>query len=188
MPPKLYYPVKPWKITQAWGIERPEVYAQFGFSAHNGIDVALGKNAIVRAPFDCQVVRVGYQPNGGGLFLSVISNDTYTFNDGKEGRILLDALHLQSIKAWEGQKLSTGDILAIADNTGYSTGPHTHFQFRKVRWDGIRFTFLDDNDANDSFDPTPYWTGIHAEDIALLTLSNMYKTLQAALIALRKLT
>lgn len=181
---KLHYPVKPWRLTQTWGVVNP-AYQQFGFNRHNGIDVALGRNAIVRAPFDCQVVRVGYQPNGGGVFMGVISDEEYDFN-GLKARVLIDALHLQAIKATEGQKLAAGDIMAIADNTGWSTGPHTHFQFRRVSWDGIKFTNLEINDANNSFDPTPYWSGLYAEDVAMVTLENMKKQLLAALAALLK--
>lgn len=35
--------------------------------------------------------------------------------------------HLSLIKAVEGQKVGTGDVIGYSGNTGYSTGPHLHF-------------------------------------------------------------
>lgn len=174
MKARFYYPVKPYQITQKWGISRPEVYSQFGFTQHNGEDVALGADKLVRAPFDGTVVRKGYQPLGGGIFVGIIS-EPMVFNDGIEARVLLDALHMEAIHVPEGQIVRTGDVLGIADNTGFSTGPHTHLQFRRVQWDGAVITFVDKNQANDSFDPTPYWTGIYAADYGSLVSS--YQTL-----------
>lgn len=78
----LYYPVKPWRITQKWGVFRPEVYSQFGFTKHNGVDVPLGEDKRVYAPFDGLTVKTGFQPNGGGTYIGFLSTETYRFPDG----------------------------------------------------------------------------------------------------------
>ena len=167
MKPEFWYPVKPYVVTQKWGVP-DEIYRQFGFGLHNGVDVALGADSKVYAPFDCQVVKNGFQPNGGGIYCGVISINEYTFPDGVTCKVLVDSLHLKQILVTEGQTLQCGDVIAIADNTGFSTGPHTHFQFRRVSWDGKVITTLDTNDANNSFDQTPYFNGHFAVEAPLM--------------------
>lgn len=161
---QLFYPVNPWKLNQPYGVPNPALYSQFGFTCHNGVDVAHGSDKLVRAPFNGIIVRMGYQPNGGGIFLGIISKEKYDFPDGKRCQVLIDSLHHASNLVKEGQEVPVGSVLAIQGNTGLSTGPHTHFQFRRVDWDGANFTVLDKNDANGSFDPTPYWTGVYAQN------------------------
>jgi len=166
MKPSFYYPAKPYTISQKWGLYRPEVYSRFGFSCHNGEDFALGKDKTIRPPFEGEVIKIGNQFNGGGVFLGFISKEEFEFEDGIKCRVLFDALHLEKVLVQEGQKCVPGDILAIADNTGFSTGPHTHGQWRRVNWDGIRIIDADKNNANNSFDPTKFWNGMYSQDYA----------------------
>lgn len=180
----LYYPAKPYRLNQAWGIKNP-AYEQFGFSEHNGIDIALGDDKRLYAPCNGTVVRIGNQPQGGGIFFGIMT-DYYDWNDGKY-RVLIDFLHCEQLLVHEGQVLQTGDLMAIADNTGFSTGPHTHIQPRRVKWwnglfgDAISWETLDVNEANNSFDPIPYFNGFAAKDYALVStlqkLIALYKQL-----------
>lgn len=181
---QFYYPVKPWTITQRWGVHAPGVYSRFGFSDHNGIDVRLGRNKLIYAPFDGVVYRTGYQPEGGGLYISILSDEKCNVITG-EGLVLLDALHCEKLYLRPGQRVEVGDILARADNTGFSTGPHTHFQFRRVDYNGSKITVLDTNNANGSFDPTPNFNLMYAEDVMLVKLSNLAAMLRGALTILK---
>ncbi|HXI98625.1 MAG TPA: M23 family metallopeptidase [Gemmatimonadaceae bacterium] len=176
------YPVKPWLQTQAWGVLNP-AYQQFGFSRHNGNDVALGADKLIRAPFPGTINYVAtkdnglWQPNGGGVFVSLLSKDEYHFDDGVIAYVMADFLHLEQPLVALGDEALLGTVLAIADNTGFSTGPHTHIQLRRVQKgtsDSPRFTrpgeddgyvLVDHNDANNSFNPTPYFTNTYAVDI-----------------------
>lgn len=182
---RLYYPAKPFRINQAWGIYNP-AYQQFGFSRHNGVDLALGIDKTLYAPVDGTIVRTGNQPTGGGIFLGLMS-DVKQFPDG-QCRVLIDLLHCDHLLVKDGDVVKAGDKLAVADNTGFSTGPHTHMQPRRVSYwngkvgDALSWTPADKNDANDSFDPTPYWTGIHAQDIR-----TAIHLLQLAVLAAQKL-
>jgi murein DD-endopeptidase MepM/ murein hydrolase activator NlpD len=175
-------PIKPMVITQPWGVYRPDVYQQFGFTRHNGADYGDTKKmgngtGIVSSPLDGIVVRVGYQPQGGGNFVSLC-----------DGFNLFDFMHCESILVQEGQRVEVGQPVAIQDNTGFSTGPHTHIQMRPVdNWDGFqKWTFIMNNDANNSADPENYWTEDHAEDIwklkqqvgILKKLVELYKKIQ----------
>lgn len=131
-------------------------YLQFGFGKHNGIDVLPGIAKLVRAPFDFEHIETGNQITGGGIYNGILSKHIYTFPNGLMGRVLWDSLHLERSTALIGKTGRAGDIVGIADNTGFSTGIHTHFQPRKVSYNGNKFTFLEKNDAHDSFDPMPF--------------------------------
>ncbi len=179
MSPKLYRTMKPQIFSQGWGTFNPTVYQQFGFTRHNGRDLKLSPSAKIYAPFDYVVARRGYQPEGGGNFVGLISLDSFDFPSFtcttpenviipfKEGKyqILSDFLHCQTILVNEGDKGHAGDLIAIGDNTGFSTGPHCHQQDRRIIWDGKVITTVDTNDANNSFDPTQFESTIYAEDI-----------------------
>lgn len=159
-----HYPAKPFHLNQAWGILNP-IYKRFGFERHNGIDFALETDAELHYPWSGTgtVVKVGEQ-SGGGIYVGILSNEKYEFPD-KGAYILSDFLHCKEILVKEGDQVRTGDVIAIADNTGFSTGPHTHEQDRRVY---KNLNNVDKNDANNSFDPLPYASGVYAEDIGTI--------------------
>ena len=161
---ELFKPTKPWILTQEWGVYS-DFYKPFGFTRHNGVDTKIvDRVTLVKAPFDCFVYKIGFQPEGGGLFVRLISKNGYIFPDGKVGRVLVDFLHLHQVLVTPGQNLNVGDDVAVCDNTGKaSTGPHLHSQWRRGTYDGTTFNVMDENGANNSFDPEPYFT-LFAED------------------------
>ena len=199
--PKLFaWPIKPYIVNQPWG-NFDRVYQQFRFSWHNGIDLRLSPDRTIYAPFDYTVVRVAtkengkWQPNGGGVFIGLLSEPivfpAFT-NTTPQGtvvhfaagtyRVLLDMLHLDHPLVREGQTGKTGDLVAICDNTGFSTGPHCHTQWRRVLPHESTIIFPDTNEANDSFDPTPFFDGFFAQDVPRSIV--IYTQLVAALTAL----
>lgn len=184
MKPVFYWPIKPYVINQAWGVYNT-IYQQFGFTRHNGLDLQLAPTGEIYAPFDFTVARRAFQPNGGGIFVGIMSEPiafpaftcltpdkkVISFSSGTY-RVLADFLHCKEIRVIEGQKGKAGDLLAIGDNTGFSTGPHCHWQMRRVSWDGKVITTVDVNDANNSFDPTQFYNKIYAADIPKLISLN----------------
>lgn len=179
----MYDSIKPRALNQAWGVYDPADYSQFGFSRHNGRDLRLSPSKNIYAGFAWTCVKRAYQPNGGGVYVSLISKEAFDFPafscwtpDGVPIKfpagsyhILSDFLHCDSIIVNEGDTGIAGDLIAIGDNTGFSTGAHCHQQDRRVTWDGKVFTFVDENDANGSFDPTQFMPGVYAEDVRTLT-------------------
>jgi hypothetical protein len=163
-------PIAPYIVNQPWGNYDPKTYHQFGFDRHNGVDLALAPDKKIVAPFAGTIARRGFQPQGGGIFGSLISevlefqafaNTTpdgmnVPFHAGRY-RTMFDFLHCEKILVSEGQKVQAGEVIAIGDNTGLSTGPHCHTQWRRVNWDGKTIQFVDINGANNSFDPTPFF-------------------------------
>ncbi len=163
---ELPYEVKPHKVSQPWGNYDP-VYLQFGFDWHNGEDCLPGKDSKVYAPFAYEVVWAKWMPNCGGNVLGIVSQDQY---DGPKGPayVLIDFLHLEAFKVKVGAKGKRGDLVAISDNTGFSTGPHLHTQYRWVTKKNGKFQDVEKNRANNSFDPEPYRTGTYAVDLPIV--------------------
>lgn len=173
---EIFYPVRPYRVNRKWGeliidlATGESIYKPFGFTTHNGVDLALVNGQEIKAPCDCIVVRVGskengnWQPQGGGVFVGIVSKNVYEFLDGKQSQVLFDFLHCEKILVQEGQEVGVGDVIALGDNTGFSTGSHTHMQPRRVSYVNRVLTFIDQNEANGSFNPEYYWNGVFAED------------------------
>ena len=182
----LAYEAKPWRITQEWGVHRPDLYKQFGFEDHNGTDIAPGNNSEVRAPLDFVVTQVLWQPNGGGNVIGILSQNEYTHPDGKPANVQIDYMHNSKITLKAGDKGSKGDLLCLAGSTGFSSGPHTHIRYKWVRRKLSRWIDVDRNAAQNTFDPTRYYNGDFAADISRLKLTislltqviNLYKRLR----------
>lgn len=194
MPPfSPYKPISPLISTQGWGMYDPKDYAQFGYDRHNGNDYKLGSDSLARAPFAGTIIRTGNQPTGGGIFCGLLSAVQYDFStftsktpDGVTVTfptatcyVLMDFLHMKSLKVVEGQTVKVGDVLGVQDNTGFSTGPHTHIQSRReillpapkdtpasYRYLGNNILMdVDKNDANNTFDIAPFWNSLYAKDV-----------------------
>lgn len=179
--PQWHYPTTPFHVNQAWGIKNP-IYEQFGFSRHNGVDFALGEDTMLYYPWNGTgtVVKTDNIPNGAGIMVRVRSNEEYDFGDRK-AYILTDFMHCHTLFVKEGDTVRTGDRLARADNTGFSTGAHTHEQDKRVTKKGRE---LDVNDANGSFNPLPYASGVPAQVVG--TWREILARIALRLIALTK--
>ena len=104
----------------------------------------------------------------------MISDGEYTFDDGVTAHVLADFLHCERLIVQNEETVLLGTVLAVADNTGFSTGPHTHIQLRRCRvllggdyvvhGEKRHLEWVDRNDANNTFDPTPYFTKTYADD------------------------
>ena len=86
---------------------------------HTGIDIGAHTGTPVLAPADGIVVFAAR--NGGyGNMMMVQHSQTMTTVYG----------HLKSYVAKKGQYVKRGQVIALSDNTGWSTGPHLHFEVR----------------------------------------------------------
>lgn len=178
-PLELYYPVKPHTVNRSWGFVDP-IYKQFGFNRHNGVDLALVNGQEIHAPFAGTIINIGNDPSGSGIFVSIVSDCEYSFPDGKVAYVLLDFFHCQKIIVNIGDTVELGQVLALGDNTGVTTGAHTHMQPRReflaqlpdsvtvhayrIRNINYGFTDVDTNDANNTFDPEVFWNHKYACD------------------------
>ncbi len=154
----LCYPVTPHIVNRAWGVE-DVLYKQYGFSKHNGIDLALADGQEVRAPFTCKVTLVGNQPKGSGHFVCLVSSEKYDFPDGISAYVEITLMHLKESKVHPGQRLGIGDLVALG---GRTTDSHLHLAPKRVKKGFFGYKDLDENDADNTFDPEPYWNGSYA--------------------------
>jgi hypothetical protein len=92
----------------------------FGSSFHFGLDISLNTGDSVRSALDGVVRIVRKDPPGYGNFVVV------THMNG------LETLygHLDKPLVREGQHVKSGEAIGLGGNTGRSSGPHLHFEFR----------------------------------------------------------
>jgi murein DD-endopeptidase MepM/ murein hydrolase activator NlpD len=86
---------------------------------HKGVDYAAPTGTPVRTVGDGVVDFAGVQ-RGYGNVIEVKHRD---------GKSTVFA-HLSRIGVTKGQKVEQGDMIGAVGTTGYSTGPHLHFEFR----------------------------------------------------------
>ncbi|MCA9868585.1 MAG: M23 family metallopeptidase [Anaerolineales bacterium] len=130
-------------VTQAFGA-RPEVYAQYGFPGHEGIDLRATLNAPVRAVTGGSVSRITTTGNYGNRI--DITHD---------GGWVTTYAHLNKFAGLKvGDAVTSGQLIGYAGTTGNSTGVHLHFGL-KCPW----HSYIDSNGTQwpfNIFDPTPY--------------------------------
>ena len=88
-------------------------------SFHSGIDLGIPEGNKIMAADGGIVTEAGY--SGGYGYLVIIDHQ-----NGMESRYA----HCSSLLVSEGDKVFQGMEIAKSGNTGYSTGPHLHFEIR----------------------------------------------------------
>jgi murein DD-endopeptidase MepM/ murein hydrolase activator NlpD len=114
------WPVKGW-ITSSFGLRRDPFDGQRRM--HEGLDIATRTGTAVLATAAGIVREVGSDPGYGKL---VVIDHGY-------GYATLYA-HNSQVKVKVGQRVRRGDTVALAGNTGRSSGPHVHYE---VRFNGV---------------------------------------------------
>jgi len=117
--------------------------------SHNGImahawDFAVPTGTPVIANRDGVVVDTAAHFKKGGLEESFRSKANFVvvrFGDGSYGRYY----HLKhsGVKVKKGQHVKKGEVLAMSGSTGYSAGPHIHFDVQKQYVKEIGSIFID---------------------------------------------
>ncbi len=127
-----------------WPLDRNYGYitTYFGYDAwrggsHYGIDVGDGgiNGANIYAAQSGTVITASSGTWGGGY-------GNYVVIDHGGGLSTLYA-HCQSINVYEGQWVNKGDVVGYVGSTGWSTGPHLHFETRVngVAYDPFGYTY-----------------------------------------------
>lgn len=88
-------------------------------SFHSGLDIAVSEGAPIFAAEAGEVIFTGL--NGGYGYMVEIKH-----SDGTVTRYA----HMSRISVYEGQTVETGSFVGRVGTTGFSTGPHLHFEIR----------------------------------------------------------
>lgn len=90
---------------------------------HHGVDYAANSGTPVYTIGDGVVSRKGYQKRGGGNYISIKHNGTYSTT----------YMHLRGFAKgmYVGKTLNQGDLIGYVGTTGLSTGPHLDFRVYK---------------------------------------------------------
>ena len=101
-------------------------------TGHRAIDYAAKAGTPIRATADGTVVSAGWSGPYGNL-VSIRHNATYTTNYAHQSRLAVR----------RGQKVEQGQVIGYVGSTGFSTGPHLHYEMVKngTKINPLRETF-----------------------------------------------
>ena len=127
---KLLHPLDKVVITQGFGLN-PQIYKQFGLKGHDGLDYRtrfvdspLGRRYVTAAA-DGVVEIVRADAAGYGTHIRLRHQD---------GSMTIYG-HLTKSYVSKGDKVVAGQRIALSGNTGFSTAPHLHFEYRPAGWE-----------------------------------------------------
>lgn len=86
---------------------------------HNGVDFGAPKGTPVFAPADGVVEIARYSKSAGNWVMVNHQNGYKTV-----------FMHFDKCSTREGQQVKRGQVIGYVGNTGYSTGPHLHYEVR----------------------------------------------------------
>lgn len=133
-PPVMAEVEKPGPVTRKLAFDMPlkghAINSRFGLRklameskarAHKGVDIAAPRGTAVFSAAEGRVVRTGYEAGGYGHFIEVRHPN---------GMSTLYA-HLSRVDVTSGIEVAHGQRIGLVGSTGFSTGPHLHFEVRR---------------------------------------------------------
>lgn len=112
-------PVRGYAINSEFGIRKLAIEARA--RAHKGVDIAAPQGTSVFTAAEGEVIRTGYDAGGYGNFIEVAHPNGMTTIYG----------HLSRIDVATGDRITPEQRIGLVGSTGYSTGPHLHFEVRR---------------------------------------------------------
>lgn len=115
-------------ITSRFGTRTDPISGEI--KTHGGTDIAAATGTSILAAADGTVISATWH-NSYGYYVKIKHNDTYSTLYAHCSALLVSA----------GQTVKQGQVIAQVGSTGYSTGPHLHFEVIQngVRVDALRF-------------------------------------------------
>lgn len=113
---KYMWPVKGW-ISSEYGYRIHPIFKTRKF--HSGIDIAAPRGRSIVAA-DSGVVIYSGRFGGYGKTIIIDHGKNQTTVYGHQSRLLVK----------KGEKVQKGQVVGLVGSTGYSTGPHLHFEIR----------------------------------------------------------
>jgi len=105
-------------VTSRYGNRMHPIFGRVKF--HSGVDIAASSGTSIVAANGGKVVFTGWQEGYG---------NTVIIDHG--GRVTTLYAHCSKITTSTGKRVEAGETIAKVGSTGWSTGPHLHFEVRK---------------------------------------------------------
>ncbi len=109
------------QITSPFGYRTHPIFHTKKF--HSGVDIAAPLNTPIRASNSGKVIMAGWYGGYGKVVIidhGIVRGQPITTLYG----------HMNSISVRQGQSVKKGQVVGHVGSTGYSTGPHCHFEVR----------------------------------------------------------
>lgn len=90
------------------------------YTSHTGIDIAADSGTDIKAAYDGVVKSTGTEDKAGNYV-------KIEHSDGSETLYC----HCSKLLVSEGDSVKAGDTVALVGSTGWSTGPHLHFEIHR---------------------------------------------------------
>ena len=125
-------PIENGRYTSYFGYRINPITNKFSF--HTGLDIAAPEGTKIRAVYGGKITKTG-EDGRAGKYIFITHDDGFmTFY-----------CHCSEILAEEGANIRQGETIARVGSTGWSTGPHLHFEVRKndIRYDPLHILGYD---------------------------------------------
>lgn len=156
---RLTYPLANPVIFQKFAENAISLYKELKMTGHNGLDLYAPDGTPVMASHDGVVTYAGLDGANGNLIV-IKTNEQFDYLDKQSYyKTLYGHLKTGTYLVTAGQKVTRGMVMALADNTGASTGSHLHFGLKPVyqgEEDWQWFNHEQNNGYNGAIDPLPY--------------------------------
>lgn len=126
----LLKPIDKWFVTQVFGAN-PRVYAKFGLKGHDGIDL---RTRFLDSPLGRRYVTASHAGTVEIVRADAGGYGTHIRLRGADGCLTIYG-HLTKSYVSKDQKVKAGQRIGLTGNTGFSTGPHLHFEYRPAGWE-----------------------------------------------------
>lgn len=103
------------RITSRYGYRTNPISGKYGL--HTGLDIAADEGTNIVAAYNGVIKDTGYGSKKGNYVLMEHADGTETLY-----------CHCSEILVDEGTVIRAGEVIALVGSTGWSTGPHLHFE------------------------------------------------------------
>lgn len=138
-------------ITQWYGIN-PQWYNPFGLPGHEGLDIRALNDTPIYAAAEGEVTRVETDPESGPYGIHVRVQ-----HDHPEAFFRTIYAHFRQAQVSVGDRVSAGQQIGSADNTGNSSGAHLHIVLKRI---GAGSPWMNNSDI---INPVPYLPDLFPE-------------------------
>ena len=115
---RIVRPVAGGRYSSQYGYRTNPITHEYSF--HTGLDIAVAQGTKIVAAYRGRVARTGQDERAGKYIVLSHAGGCETVY-----------CHCSRILASEGDSVRAGDAIALVGSTGWSTGPHLHFEIRK---------------------------------------------------------